>query len=435
MGRGGGRRMRTAVVLFTRDLRVHDNPVLHAACQAAERVVPLFVADPAVHSSAQRRRFLHETLQDLRMSLRGRGGDLVIREGDPVAEAIRIACDVGAFGIGVAADVSAFAVRRERRLEQACFDNRLALNVFDSVTVIPPGQVHPAGSDHYRVFTPYWRAWSAAGRRDELPAPTRITLPDGISPGRVPAGGPSTGLMIGGETEGRRRLACWEDVSDGYALAHDDLAGDRTSRLSPYLHFGCLSAVTVADRIRSEAFVRQLCWRDFYHQVLRAFPELPRHAYRAGAIETWRTDPEALDAWRQGHTGVPIVDAGMRQLVAEGWMHNRARLITASYLTKHLGLDWREGQRWYASVLLDADVPNNAGNWQWVAGTGNDSRPYRRFSPIRQATRFDPTGAYVRRFVPELASVPGAAIHQPWLLPPFQRRGLHYPAPLEGSCG
>lgn len=116
-------------------------------------------------------------------------------------------------------------------------------------------------------------------------------------------------------------------------------------------------------------------------------------------------------------------------------MHNRARLITASYLTKHLGLDWREGQRWYASVLLDADVPNNAGNWQWVAGTGNDSRPYRRFSPIRQATRFDPTGAYVRRFVPELASVPGAAIHQPWLLPPGQRRGLHYPAPLEGSCG
>jgi deoxyribodipyrimidine photo-lyase len=388
--------MRTAVVLFTRDLRVHDNPALHAACETADRVVPLFVSDPSVPSSPHRRRFLHESLEDLRTSMRQRGGDLVIREGDPVAEAVRIARDTGAFGIGVAGDVSAFATRRERRLADACAENRLSLKVFDSVTIVAPGAVRPAASDHYKVFTPYWRAWSALGHREELRAPHRITLPDGVAPGRFPVGGRATGLMTGGETEGRRRLAAWN--GDDYADTHDDLAADRTSRLSAYLHFGCLSPVTVANRVRSEAFLRQLCWRDFYHQVLYAFPDLPRRAYRAGAVEKWADDPQALAAWQEGQTGVPIVDAGMRQLKAEGWMHNRARLVTASYLTKQLGIDWREGEAWYASLLLDADVANNAGNWQWVAGTGNDTRPYRRFNPMRQAERFDPQGAYVQRW-------------------------------------
>jgi len=241
--------------------------------------------------------------------------------------------------------------------------------------------------------------------------------------------------MRGGETAARERLAAWAPDSDGYADIHDDLAGDGTSRLSPYLHFGCLSPVSVANQVRAEAFLRQLCWRDFYHQVLRAFPDLPRRAFRAGAVEKWREDPDALAAWQEGRTGVPIVDAGMRQLRAEGWMHNRARLVTASYLVKQLGLDWRQGQDWYAGRLLDADVANNAGNWQWVAGTGNDTRPYRRFNPTRQAERFDPHGVYVRRWVPELAGVPGPAVHQPWLLPAARRRALRYPAPLVGPSG
>jgi deoxyribodipyrimidine photo-lyase len=423
--------MKTAVVLFTRDLRVHDNPVLHAACQTADRVVPLFMSDPSVPSSLHRRRFLHESLADLRESLRHMGGGLVVREGDPVAEAIRLARDTGAFGIGIAGDVSGFATRREHRLARECRANRLALKVFDSVTIVPPGAVKPVGSNHYKIFTPYWRAWSALAHRPELPAPGRISLPDGISPGRLPVGGPSTGLIHGGESEARRRLDDWRRFGPEYADRHDDLAADRTSRLSAYLHFGCLSPIAVANRIASEAFVRQLCWRDFYHQVLQAFPSLPSMAYRSGAVEKWRDDPDALDAWREGRTGVPIVDAGMRQLAAEGWMHNRARLITASFLTKQLGLDWREGAHWYANLLLDADVANNNGNWQWAAGTGNDARPYRRFNPIRQAERFDPLGGYVRRWVPELAGIGGKGVHQPWLLPERERRALRYPPPME----
>jgi deoxyribodipyrimidine photo-lyase len=389
--------MRTAVVLFTRDLRVHDNPALHAACAAAERVVPLFVADPRIRSSPNRRRFLAESLADLRESLQARGGDLVVREGDPVEEAVKVAREVGAFGIGLAADHSAYAAARQRRLATACDAERLALKLFDGVTIVPPGAVRPAGGDHYRVFTPYWRAWQGVRRREVLPAPRRVTLPDGLHIGRLPSE-PATGAMPGGESAGRERLAAWRRRVDGYADGHDDLAGDRTSRLSPYLHFGCVSPLGVEAAAKgSDAFTRQLCWRDFYHQVLAAFPELPRRAYRSGAAERWRDDPAALDAWKEGRTGVSIVDAGMRQLRAEGFMHNRARLVTASYLTKHLEVDWREGAAWFARWLLDADVANNWGNWQWVAGTGNDTKPYRRFSPERQAARFDPDGAYRRR--------------------------------------
>jgi len=386
--------MRTAVVLFTRDLRVRDNPALHAACAAAERVVPLFVLDERIPSSPNRRRFLAESLAGLRESLRARGGDLVVREGDPVAEAVKVAREVGAFGIGLAADHSAYAARRQRRLATACDAERLALKLFDGVTIVPPGAVRPtSGGDHYRVFTPYWRAWQGVRRREVLPAPRRVTLPDGLHIGRLPAER-ATGAMPGGESAARERLATWRRRAGEYAGGHDDLAGDRTSRLSPYLHFGCLSPLTVAAAVDSPEFVRQLCWRDFYHQVLAGFPELPRQAYRSGATERWRDDPDALDAWKEGRTGVSIVDAGMRQLRAEGFMHNRARLITASYLTKHLEVDWREGAAWFARWLLDADVANNSGNWQWVAGTGNDTKPYRRFNPDRQAARFDPDGTY-----------------------------------------
>jgi deoxyribodipyrimidine photo-lyase len=249
----------------------------------------------------------------------------------------------------------------------------------------------------------------------------------------VPAS-PGGGFARGGETAGRDRLLSWSTDVSGYGDHHDDLPGDRTSRLSPYLHFGCLSprevAALVGGRDGAEPFIRQLCWRDFYAQVLYGFPDLATRAYRQSAQEEWRGGSEALEAWRAGSTGVPVVDAGMRQLASEGWMHNRARLITASYLTKHLGVDWRDGGRHFFDLLLDADVANNYGNWQWVAGTGNDTKPYRRFNPTRQAERFDLDGVYVRRYVPELASVPGGAVHEPWKLPPAMRRGLDYPEPL-----
>jgi deoxyribodipyrimidine photo-lyase len=202
--------------------------------------------------------------------------------------------------------------------------------------------------------------------------------------------------------------------------------------LSAYLHFGCLSARTVLERASAgpstDAFARQLCWRDFHHQVLAARPDLPRVDYRSRG-DRWRRDPSQADAWREGRTGYPIVDAGMRQLAAEGFMHNRARLIVASFLTKTLYLDWRLGAAHFASLLLDADVANNVGNWQWMAGTGNDTRPNRVLNPIRQAKRFDPEGAYVRRYVPELAGVQGGAVHEPWRLG-TARRALGYPDPL-----
>jgi len=393
--------MRTAVVLFTRDLRVRDNPALHAACAAAERVVPLFVVDPRIRSSPNRRRFLAESLADLRESLRARGGDLVVRHGDPVEEAVKVAREVGAFGIGLAADHSAYAAARQRRLTAACEEERLALKLFDGVTIVPPGALRPTGGgDHYRVFTPYWRVWQTVRRREPLQAPRKVTLPDGLATGNLPRV-KATGLIPGGETAGRERLSKWRPRAHGYAEGHDDLAGDRTSRLSAYLHFGCVSPLSVESAVDSPELVRQLCWRDFYHQVLAGFPELPRKAYRSGADERWRDDPDALDAWKEGRTGVSIVDAGMRQLLAEGFMHNRARLITASYLTKQLELDWREGAAWFASLLLDADIANNWGNWQWVAGTGNDTKPYRRFNPERQAERFDPDGEYRRRYLTE----------------------------------
>ncbi|MFD0743907.1 FAD-binding domain-containing protein [Phytohabitans flavus] len=268
---------------------------------------------------------------------------------------------------------------------------------------MPPGALKPTGGgDHYRVFTPYWRAWQDARRRKVLGAPGRIALPDKLAAGRLPSAsvkGGSPDVVAGGESAARERLTAWRRRANEYAKGHDDLAGDRTSRLSPYLHFGCVSPLDVESEVDSPEFVRQLCWRDFYHQVLAGFPELPRRAYRRGVTEDWRDDPAALDAWKEGRTGVSIVDAGMRQLVAEGFMHNRARLITASYLTKHLWVDWREGAAWFAHWLLDADIADNWGNWQWVAGTGNNPRPNQRFNPERQATRFDPDGRYRERYL------------------------------------
>jgi deoxyribodipyrimidine photo-lyase len=424
--------MRTFVVLFTRDLRVADNPALHAACSVAEQVVPLFVQDPAVPSSPNRQRFLAESLADLRQALRRRGADLVVRRGDPVAEAVRVARSVAAFGIGVAADASGYAVHRQRRLEAACATDRLALGLFDSVTVVPPGALRPSGAgDHYRVFTPYWRAWQGYRRRHLLPAPRRIAMPGAIAAGPLPApaSGGSTRVLPGGESAAQERLATWRVRVGGYAEDRDRLSADATSRLSAYLHFGCVSAPAVAAATHgSTEFLRQLCWRDFYQQVLAGFPALGREPFRPGAGESWVDDPEALAAWHAGQTGVPIVDAGMRQLGAEGFMPNRARLIAAAFLTKQLGLDWRAGARWFSRWLLDADVANNYGNWQWVAGTGPDTRR-RQFNPLRQAQRFDPDGAYVRRWVPELAGVPGAAVHQPWRLPGPQRRRLAYRPP------
>jgi deoxyribodipyrimidine photo-lyase len=236
--------------------------------------------------------------------------------------------------------------------------------------------------------------------------------------------------MPGGETAGRRRMRAWlRSGADSYDEHRNDLAGDRTSRLSPYLHFGCVSPVELAEAAGPGPYRRQLAWRDFFHQVTAAFPALTTRDYRPRGPH-WREDPGAFEAWRHGQTGVPVADAGLRQLLQEGWMHNRARMITASLLCKQLHIDWRLGAGHFMDWLVDGDIASNYGNWQWAAGTGNDTRPGRVLNPMRQARRFDPDGDYVRHYVPELAGLGAAVIHQPWKLPSAQRRGLGYPAPI-----
>jgi deoxyribodipyrimidine photo-lyase len=433
--------MDTAIVLFTRDLRTHDNPALAAACDRARAVVPLFVLDPALDVPPNRARFLGESVADLREELRAIGGDLIIREGDPVAMTMRLAAETSAGAVFTAADVTRYAARRQQHLARECQRHRVALEVTPGHQVVPADALHPGGAGgtdgYYRVFTPYWRAWSAATWRQACPAPQSLTLPSGVGPGHLPArgnDGTSKGLAPGGEQAGRERARAWLDGPvKRYGDEHDLLADDETSRLSAYLRFGCVSALALArdalTRPGGAEFARQLAWRDFFHQVTAAFPDIATKNYRPGDRD-WDDNPDVLDAWREGHTGVPIVDAGMRQLAAEGFMHNRARMITASFLVRTMGIDWRHGYRHFAALLADADVANNAGNWQWVAGTGNNPRPNRVMNPLRQATRFDRDGDYVRRYVPELASLAAPHIHTPWKLPPAQRRQLKYPEPV-----
>ncbi len=436
--------MSTALILFNRDLRIHDNPALSAAAEA-DRIVPLFVFDDAILGSAfaapNRVAFMRESLQDLDASLEQRGGRLLTRRGDPVFEAIKLAKEAGAESIHTSADWSGFARSREQRLARACREERIELVRHPGATVVPPGELTPSGGgDHFKVFSPFHRVWNEAQTRPRLGAPRKLTIPSKVSIGRIPgldsltAGKPSPELASGGETVGRKRMHSFlRNEVEAYDDAHDDLAGAGTSGLSPYLRFGCISPLELLlearDAIGGEPFTRQLAWRDFYHQVLAANPSLPRRDYRPRG-DRWSRSQRALEAWRAGQTGYPIVDAGMRQLEREGYMHNRARLIVGSFLTKDLYIDWREGARHFWDLLVDGDIANNAGNWQWVAGTGSDTRPHRVFNPIRQAKRFDPEGDYVRRYVPELAAIDGGAVHQPWKIGPLERGSINYPEPI-----
>ena len=439
--------MTTSIAVFTRDLRVDDNPALAAAARA-DTIVPLFAFDDAILQAAPRRNatrmaFLLQSLTDLDASLRQLGGRLVTRRGNWARAVLDVAERAGAERIHLAQDVSGYASRRLAQLESLCAQARREVITHPGVMVSAPGVISPAGRSRgaprspYQVFTPYYRRWLAATWRPRAPVPARITLPEGISRGGLPAlaelstAPPAAVAVRGGESAGLARMRRWAGRQlAGYDGRRDDLAADATSRLSAYLHFGCLSPLALAAEMSARpggaGFARQLAWRDFFHQALAARPDAAWRDYRDRG-DHWRDDPEGLAAWQQGRTGYPAVDAAMRQLAQEGFLPNRARMIAASFLTNDLYLDWRAGAAHFMRHLVDADVACNQLNWQWIAGTGTDTNRHRIFNPTRQGQRFDPTGGYIRRWVPELAGLPAAAIHDP---DPATRRTRGYPEPI-----
>ena len=432
--------MTVSVMVFTRDLRLADNPALTAAARAGA-VVPLFVWDQqilgAAGGNASRLGFLLDSLRDLDAGLRVAGGALVSRTGPWAKTVIETARSAGAARIHLAADVSGYAAARLETLRRAAEGTGIAVACHPGITAVEPAAVRGPGGGAYQVFTPYYRRWLAVPWRRVLPAPARITLADGITPGRLPRLGDlsaaprAADLLPGGEPAGLARLAAWSSGHlAGYDRRHDDLAADATSRLSAYVHFGCVSPLALATEMRARpggaAFVRQVAWRDFFCQLLASRPDAARRDYR-GRGDDWRDDPDALAAWQQGRTGYPVVDAAMRQLAREGFMHNRARMIVASFLTKDLYIDWRAGAAHFMRHLVDADVACNQLNWQWVAGTGTDTNRHRVFNPTLQGRRFDPAGEYVRRYLPELAGLPAAVVHDP---DPGTRRQRGYPEPI-----
>lgn len=413
-------------MLFTRDLRVHDHPALVAAC-AQDVVVPLFVLDDRVDAAGfavpNRMSVLRDGVTDLRQALRDRGNDLIVRRGDLVDVVAEVVAETGAASVHCTEDHSAFARTRQRRLRERLGDDVLELH--PGHLLHPPGTITPTGGgDAFKVFTPYWRRWADEPRREPLAAPDDVPAGHDLEPGDLPVvdeDAVAPQVVRGGELAARARADEWFDGPiAAYDDGQDDVGDDNgTSRLSHHLHFGTISVaelVARSDRRRAghDAFVRQLCWREFSHQILAAQPSLVHEDIRSRG-DDWRDDPEAFDAWREGRTGYPLVDAGMRELLASGFMHNRVRMVVASFLTKHLYLDWRLGADHFARHLVDGDVANNWVNWQWVAGTGLDSRPNRIFNPITQGSRHDPSGTYIRRWVAELADVEDTAlVHQPW---------------------
>jgi deoxyribodipyrimidine photo-lyase len=447
----------TALLWLRRDLRVHDHPALMAARDRAETVVPVFCFDPRLlggrHRSASRTQFLLECLEALQTALEQRGGGLVIRHGPPERELPALAREVGAHSVFASRDVGPYARRRDETVTRALAADEIemcwqpGLFVSDDPAAIRTGQGGP-----YTVFTPFYRAWRALPRRDVLGAPPKLpALPRGLERGRLPrlsdfgleqeVSDPATG----GEPQGRRamqRLHC--ETAASYRGLHDVVGDEGTSRLSPYLHFGCVSARELEHGLPGgegpEAFQRQLCWRDFYAQVLRHFPGNARseHQERYRSSLRWSHAQPHFEAWCDGRTGYPLVDAGMRQLRREGWMHNRARLVVGSFLTKDLGIDWRWGERWFMRLLIDGDEASNNGNWQWIASVGVDPQPpYRRiYNPARHQERLDPKGVYVRRYVPELRDVPDEHLAEPWTMPAALQAevgcviGRDYPEPI-----
>jgi deoxyribodipyrimidine photo-lyase len=431
-----------ALLWFRRDLRLSDHPALLAARDAAGpegAVLPVFVVDPRLWnpSGAPRRQFLLGCLAELGGAV---DGALVIRTGDPVRVLPALAGEVGAHSVHISADTGPYGRRRDAAVEQALGDVPLVRT--GSPYAVTPGRVTKDDGTPFRVFSPFARAWRAHGWRPPAARPRSIAWATGVRSEELPPAPELDGVRLPPAGEEAARAA-WrgfhEERLGTYRDTRNTPGTDGTSRLSAYLKYGCLHPRTLlADLAASDdesvsGYVNELAWREFYADVLwhrpETFQEPLDERMRAMTYDSGPDADERFAAWAQGRTGYPIVDAGMRQLLGEAYVHNRVRMIVASFLVKDLHIDWRRGARHFMAHLVDGDLASNYHGWQWVAGTGTDASPYYRvFNPTRQGKEFDPDGTYVRRWVPELRDVPTRSVHEPWLAPDGLPAG--YPAPI-----
>lgn len=455
------------IVWFRQDLRLADNPALSAAAATGAPVIPLFIleedaADPRPRGGASRW-WLHGSLTALSEDLARAGSPLVLRRGPPAAVLDALIAETGAEAVLWNRRYEPAPRARDETIKAALKARGLRVESFNGALLFEPWTVRSKSGGPYRVFTPFWKACLALPEPPApLPAPGRLAAPAtppagerladwGLRPIAPDWAGGLRDTWTPGEAGARERLAAFLDGPvTVYKAERDRPDRESVSRLSPHLHVGEVGPRQVWHAARHtassfperaagvDAFLRQVGWRDFSASLLHHLPFLPESPLdERFARFPWRDDPAGLAAWRRGLTGYPIVDAGMRQLWRTGWMHNRVRMIAASFLVKDLLIPWQAGEAWFRDTLVDADLANNAASWQWVAGCGADAAPYFRiFNPVLQGETFDPAGAYVRRWVPELADLPGAWIHKPWEAPPAVlagagvRLGHTYPRPL-----
>lgn len=448
-----------AVLLwFRHDLRLADNLALHAAVAADLPIVPVFVWAPeeeAPQPGAASRWWLHQSLVRLDESLRTKGSQLIVRHGPTAKSLLALAAEVNARRIFCNRVYEPASLARDPDLERTLKSSGIVTETFNASLLFEAASVRTTTGGPFHVFTPFWRAcWNERGairRPTGTPAaiarprqwPHTLPLADlGLEP-KIDWAAGIRAAWTPGEDGARSRLRAFaKGPVCRYAKDRDRTDEDGTSRLSPHLHFGEISPVqmwhAVAAQPAAEPWLRQLVWREFAHYLLVERPDtLSKPFYPQFRQFPWHKNAGWLKAWQHGRTGYPLVDAAMRQLWSIGWMHNRARLIVASFLVKHLLIPWQEGAAWFLDTLVDADLANNTMGWQWVAGCGVDAAPYFRiFNPVLQGDKFDPEGNYVRQWVAELRKLPARWIHQPWEAPPLVlaaanvHLGDNYPRPL-----
>jgi deoxyribodipyrimidine photo-lyase len=448
----------TAILWFRRDLRTHDLPALARAAEF-DSILPCFVFDDRLISkgrfpSPRRVEFMLGCLAELRSHLRELGADLFIRRGDPAEVLPALASEADARVVHWTDDVSPWARGRDRAVRSALEAEGIAVEIHPgSYIVDDPGAIRSGKGSPYTVYSPFAKAWQKVERRDLCEPPDALVSVGGLEPGEMPTLTELGLEPVVGETsfepgETAARDAARDYLNGGLSSYSDvrNLPSGGSSRLSPYMRWGCVSPLELEQKLGirpgngPRVFRSELAWREFYAAVIENFPNVVREEFQEryrGTLD-WQSDDDLLEAWKQGRTGYPLVDAGMRELLADGWMHNRVRMVVASFLTKDLHIDWREGEKWFMERLIDGDMASNNGGWQWVTSVGTDPAPYfqRMFNPMTQHERFDPESVYVKRWLPELAEVPGKKVFRPWLMSDQEqeesgcRIGEDYPAPV-----